>query len=137
MPLDHSTKSAIATTSAPAAIGPYSQAIRIGNTIFTSGQVALDPATGNLVAGDIEAQTTRVLDNLQAVLAAAGLDFTHVVKTTVFLKDMADFAAMNALYATRFAPEGVTAPARSTVQVAALPKNALVEIECIAIAPTT
>jgi 2-iminobutanoate/2-iminopropanoate deaminase len=76
-----------------------------------------------------------VLDNLQAVLAAAGLDFAHVVKTTVFLKDMADFAAMNALYATRLAPEGITAPARSTVQVAALPKDALVEIECIAIAP--
>jgi 2-iminobutanoate/2-iminopropanoate deaminase len=136
MSIDHTAKSAIATTAAPAAIGPYSQAIRIGNTLYTSGQVALDPATGQLVPGGIEAQTTRVLDNLQAVLAAAGLDFAHVVKTTVFLKDMADFAAMNALYATRFAPEGVTAPARSTVQVAALPKDALVEIECIAIAPS-
>ena len=136
MPLDHPTKSAIATTAAPAAIGPYSQAVHIGNVLYPSGQVALDPATGALVPGGIEAQTTRVLDNLQAVLAAAGLDFAHVVKTTVFLKDMADFAAMNALYATRFAPEGVTAPARSTVQVAALPKDALVEIECIAIAPS-
>jgi 2-iminobutanoate/2-iminopropanoate deaminase len=129
-------RSAIATTNAPAAIGPYSQAIRIGNVLYTSGQVALDPATGELVAGGIEAQTTRVLENLKAVLTAAGLDFAHVVKTTVFLKDMADFAAMNALYATRFAPEGITAPARSTVQVAALPKDALVEIECIAVAPS-
>jgi len=136
MPLDRPAKSAIATTAAPAAIGPYSQAVRIGNTVYTSGQVALDPASGELVAGGIDAQTTRVLENLKAVLAAAGLDFAHVVKTTVFLKDMADFAAMNALYAKYFAPEGVVAPARSTVQVAALPKGALVEIECIAITPT-
>jgi 2-iminobutanoate/2-iminopropanoate deaminase len=135
MPLDHPAKSAIATTAAPAAIGPYSQAIRIGNTVYTSGQVALDPATGDLVAGGIDAQTTRVLENLKAVLSAAGLDFAHVVKTTVFLKDMADFAAMNALYAKYFAPEGIVAPARSTVQVAGLPKGALVEIECIAITP--
>jgi 2-iminobutanoate/2-iminopropanoate deaminase len=133
MSLDHSTKSAIATTAAPAAIGPYSQAIRIGNTVYTSGQVALDPATGDLIAGGIDAQTIRVLDNLKAVLAAAGLNFAHVVKTTVFLKDMADFAAMNALYAKYFAPEGIVAPARSTIQVAALPKGALVEIECIAV----
>jgi 2-iminobutanoate/2-iminopropanoate deaminase len=133
MPLDHPAKSAIATTAAPAAIGPYSQAIRIGSILYTSGQVALDPATGELVAGGIEAQTTRVLENLKAVLVAAGLDFAHVVKTTVFLKDMADFAAMNTLYAHYFAPEGVVAPARSTVQVAGLPKGALVEIECIAI----
>ncbi len=136
MPLDRPAKSAIATTAAPAAIGPYSQAVRIGNTVYTSGQVALDPASGELVAGGIDAQTTRVLENLKAVLAAAGLDFAQVVKTTVFLKDMADFAAMNALYAKYFAPEGVVAPARSTVQVAALPKGALVEIECIAITPT-
>jgi 2-iminobutanoate/2-iminopropanoate deaminase len=133
MSLDHPTKSAIATTAAPAAIGPYSQAVHIGNLLYTSGQVALDPATGNLVSGGIEAQTTRVLANLKAVLAAAGLDFAHVVKTTVFLKDMADFAAVNALYAQSFAPEGVVPPARSTVQVAALPKDALVEIECIAV----
>ena len=136
MSLDHSTKSAIATTAAPAAIGPYSQAIRIGNTVYTSGQVALDPATSELIAGGIDAQTIRVLDNLKAVLAAAGLNFAHVVKTTVFLKDMADFAAMNTLYAKYFAPEGTVAPARSTVQVAGLPKGALVEIECIAIAPS-
>ena len=126
------SKSAIATKDAPAAIGPYSQAIRTGDTVFTSGQVALDPATGNLVSGGIAEQTTRVLDNLKAVLTAAGLDLSHVIKTTVFLKDMADFAAMNAIYATYFAPAGVVAPARSTVQVAALPKNGLVEIECIA-----
>jgi 2-iminobutanoate/2-iminopropanoate deaminase len=125
-------KTAISTKDAPAAIGPYSQAVRTGDTIYTSGQVALDPATGDLIAGDITAQTTRALENLKAVLAAAGLDLTHVVKTTVFLKDMKDFAAMNAIYARYFAPEGVVAPARSTVQVAALPKDGLVEIECIA-----
>ncbi len=130
-----STKLAIATTDAPAAIGPYSQAIRTGDTLYTSGQIPIDPSTGELVAGAIDVQTTRALDNLKAVLAAASLDFAHVVKTTVFLKDMADFAAMNAIYATYFAPEGVVAPARSTVQVAALPKGALVEIECIAKAP--
>jgi 2-iminobutanoate/2-iminopropanoate deaminase len=129
MPIE---KLAIATTDAPAAIGPYAQAIRSGDTLFTSGQIPIDPATGNLVPGDITAQTTQVCKNLQAVLAAAGLDFTHVVKTTVFLKSMADFAAMNAVYASYFAPEGVAPPARSTVQVAALPKDALVEIECIA-----
>jgi 2-iminobutanoate/2-iminopropanoate deaminase len=132
MPLDTVTKSAIATTDAPAAIGPYSQAIRSGDLVFTSGQVAIDPTTGNLVDGGIEAHTTRVLENLKAVLAASGLTFADVIKTTVFLKDMADFAAMNTLYARYFAPEGVTAPARSTVQVCALPKNSLVEIECIA-----
>jgi 2-iminobutanoate/2-iminopropanoate deaminase len=136
MPLDHPTKSAIATTAAPAAIGPYSQAVRIGNTLYTSGQIPIDPATGNLVPGGIAEQTTRVLDNLKAVLAAAGLNLSHVVRTTVYLKDLADFAAMNALYATYFAPPGVVAPARSTVQVAALPKDALVEIDCIAHAPS-
>jgi 2-iminobutanoate/2-iminopropanoate deaminase len=125
-------KTAIATKDAPAAIGPYSQAVRVGDTLFTSGQVALDPATGNLVPGGIVEQTTRVLENLKAVLAAAGIDFVHVVKTTVFLKDMKDFAAMNEIYAHYFAPHGVVPPARSTVQVAALPKDALVEIECIA-----
>jgi 2-iminobutanoate/2-iminopropanoate deaminase len=129
------TKTAIATTDAPAAIGPYTQAIRIGDTLFTSGQIPLDPATGNLVPGDITAQTTQVCENLKAVLAKAGVDFTHVVKTTVFLKFMDHFAAMNAVYATYFAPAGAVPPARSTVQVAALPKDALVEIECIAIDP--
>ena len=125
-------KTAIATKDAPAAIGPYSQAVRVGDMLFTSGQVALDPATGNLVPGGIEAQTTRVLENLKAVLGAAGIDLVHVVKTTVFLKDMKDFAAMNTIYGKYFAPEGVVPPARSTVQVAALPKDALVEIECVA-----
>jgi 2-iminobutanoate/2-iminopropanoate deaminase len=125
-------KNAIATNDAPAAIGPYSQAIRVGGMLFTSGQVGLDPKTGEMVPGGIEAQTTRVLENLKAVLAKAGLDMVHVVKTTVFLQNMSDFAAMNAIYAKYLASEGVAAPARSTVQVAGLPKGALVEIECIA-----
>ena len=129
MPID---KTAIATTDAPAAIGPYTQAIRTGDFVFTSGQVALEPATGQLVSGGITEQTERVIANLRGVLTAAGLSFANVVKTTVFLKDMRDFAAMNEVYARAFASEGVIAPARSTVQVAALPKDALVEIECIA-----
>ncbi len=133
MPID---KTAISTNDAPGAIGPYSQAIRSGGMLFTSGQIPTDPATGALVPGGIAEQTTRVCRNLQAVLAAAGLTFAHVVKTTVFLKSMADFAAMNAIYATFFAPEGTVPPARSTVQVAALPKDALVEIECIARIPS-
>jgi 2-iminobutanoate/2-iminopropanoate deaminase len=126
------TKTAISTPDAPAAIGPYTQAVRVGDLLFTSGQVALDPATANLVAGGIVEQTTQVLKNLKAVLAAAGLGFEDVFKTTVFLKDMKDFAAMNKIYAKSFAPDGVVAPARSTVQVAGLPKDGLVEIECIA-----
>ena len=126
------SKTAISTKDAPAAIGPYSQAVRVGDTLFTSGQVALDPHTGNLVPGGIVEQTTRVLENLKAVLGAAGIDMIHVVKTTVFMKDLKDFAAMNAIYAKYFAPEGVVPPARSTVQVAALPKDALIEIECVA-----
>jgi 2-iminobutanoate/2-iminopropanoate deaminase len=129
-------KTAVSTADAPDAIGPYSQAVRVGDTLYTSGQVALDPHTGTLVPGGIEPQTTRVLENLKAVLAAAGIDLVHVVKTTVFLKDMKDFAAMNAIYARYFAPEGTVPPARSTVQVAALPKDALVEIECIAKEPS-
>jgi 2-iminobutanoate/2-iminopropanoate deaminase len=125
-------KTVISTDSAPAAIGPYSQAVRTGDLVFTSGQIALDPATGQMIAGGITEQTERVLANLRGVLAAAGLTFANVVKTTVFLKDMRDFAAMNELYARAFAGEGVIAPARSTVQAAALPKDALVEIECTA-----
>jgi len=128
-------KTIISTSLAPAAIGPYSHAVRVGDTLYTSGQVALDPATGAIVAGGIREQTTRVLDNLAAVLAEAGLDLAHVVKTTVFLKNMADFAAMNEIYARYLAPEGVVPPARSTVEVARLPKDALVEIELIAIHP--
>jgi 2-iminobutanoate/2-iminopropanoate deaminase len=124
-----SAKTVIATTSAPAAIGPYSQAIRVGDTLFTSGQIPIDPATGNLVEGAIVEQTTQVFENLKAVLAEAGADFDSVVKTTVFLKNMGDFAAMNEIYAKYFT---VAPPARSTVQVAALPKDSLVEIECVA-----
>ena len=131
------TKTAIATTAAPAAIGPYSQAIRIGDTLYTSGQIPVDPATGSFVAGGIQEQTTQVLENLKAILAQAGLDMIHVVKTTVFLKDMKDFAAMNEVYAKYLARTGVVPPARSTVQVAALPKDALVEIEVIAKEDTT
>jgi len=130
--MQNTGKNAIATNDAPAAIGPYSQAIRVGDMLFTSGQVGLDPKTGEMVAGGITEQTTRVLENLKAVLAKAGLDMVHVVKTTVFLQSMSDFAAMNAVYAKYLAPEGVAAPARSTVAVAGLPKGALVEIECIA-----
>jgi 2-iminobutanoate/2-iminopropanoate deaminase len=127
-----SSKIAISTQNTPAAIGPYSQAIRIGDLIYTSGQVALNPATGQIVFGGIAEQTTRVLENLKAVLEAAGTDLSHVVKTVVFLKDMNDFAAMNATYGKYLAPEGTVAPARSTVEVARLPKDALVEIEVIA-----
>jgi 2-iminobutanoate/2-iminopropanoate deaminase len=125
-------KTIISTKDAPAAIGPYSQAVQVGNFLFTSGQVALDPATGQVVAGGIAEQTTRVMENLIAVLAAAGLGMTDVVKTTVFLKNMNDFAAMNEIYAKHFAPEGAVPPARSTVEVARLPKDVLVEIEVIA-----
>ena len=125
-------KTMISTAEAPAAIGPYSQAVRVGDTLYTSGQVALDPTTGTIVSGGIREQTVRVLENLAAVLAEAGLDMAHVIKTTVFLKNMADFATMNEVYATYLAPEGVVPPARSTVEVARLPKDALVEIELIA-----
>jgi 2-iminobutanoate/2-iminopropanoate deaminase len=125
-------KVAISTMDAPAAIGPYSQAVRVGDTLFASGQVALDPATGQLVPGGVTEQTIRVLENVKAVLAEAGLDLMHVVKTTVFLKSMGDFAAMNAVYERYLAPAGVVPPARSTVAVAGLPKDALVEIEVIA-----
>jgi 2-iminobutanoate/2-iminopropanoate deaminase len=130
--MSNQDKSAISTNEAPAAIGPYSQAVRVGDMLFASGQVALDPATGQLVTGGIAEQTTRALENIKAVLAKAGLGMAHVVKTTVFLKTMSDFAAMNAVYAKYLAPEGVVAPARSTVAVAGLPKDALVEIEVIA-----
>lgn len=126
------TRTRIHTEHAPAAVGPYSQAIRTGNIVFTAGQIALDPATGKLVANDITAQTERVLQNLQAVLEAAGSGLTHVVKTTVFLQDMGEFAAMNAVYG-RYFPE--LPPARSTVAVAGLPLGARVEIEAVALVP--
>jgi 2-iminobutanoate/2-iminopropanoate deaminase len=125
-------KTVISTKEAPAAIGPYSQAVRSGDTLFASGQIGLDPVTGQLVSGGVAEQTKRVFENIKAVLAKAGLDLTHVVKTTVFLKSMGDFAAMNEVYATYLAPEGVVPPARSTVAVAGLPKDALVEIEVVA-----
>lgn len=117
------------TSKAPAAIGPYSQAIRAGNFLFASGQLGLDPATGNLAEG-IEAQTRQALANLQAVLAEAGATVEHVVKTTIFLADLSHFATVNALYGEIFK---TAPPARSTVQVAALPKGGLVEIEVIAL----
>ena len=122
------TRDAIATTGAPAAIGPYSQAIAIDGLVFCSGQLGLDPATGTLVEG-MEAQAERSLQNLAAVLQAAGLVMADVVKTTIFLADIRDFAAVNAVYG-RFMPD--PPPARSTVAVAALPKGGLVEIEAIA-----
>jgi 2-iminobutanoate/2-iminopropanoate deaminase len=126
-------KSAVSTENAPAAIGPYSQAIEIGEMIYTSGQVGLDPKTGQMVEGGIREQTVRVLENLKAVLAAVRSDLQKVVKTTVYLKNMSDFAAMNEIYATYLAKDGWVAPARSTVEVARLPKDALVEIEVIAL----
>ncbi len=123
-------KNRIHTNNAPAAVGPYSQAIRVGDFIFTAGQVALDPASGELVGSDVAAQTEQVMRNLTAVLTAAGTGLEHVIKTTVFLLSMGDFAAMNAVYARHF-PEPF--PARSTVEVGALPKGGLVEIECVAL----
>jgi len=122
-------REAIVTDAAPAAIGPYSQAIRAGSLLFVSGQIPLDPATGAMVAGDIAAQTHRVFANLKAILEAAGASFDHVVRTTVYLADMNDFATVNEIYATYFSSP---APARATVQAARLPKDARVEIDVIA-----
>jgi len=124
-------KKIVSTSDAPAAVGPYSQAIRSGNLLFCAGQIPLDPRTGQLVTGDIATQTRRVLDNISALLKAAHLTFGHVVKTTIFLTDMNDFQTVNEIYATYFREEP---PARSTVAVAALPKGAKVEIEVIAAA---
>lgn len=123
-------KKIVSTKKAPKAIGPYSQAIRTDNLVFTAGQVGLDPATMELVDGGVEAQTRQVLTNLRHVLEKADSGLNYVVKTTVFLQDMSDFARMNSVYA-EFFPENP--PARSTVQVAGLPKGALVEIECVAL----
>ncbi|OFW05581.1 MAG: hypothetical protein A3H96_10975 [Acidobacteria bacterium RIFCSPLOWO2_02_FULL_67_36] len=122
-------RQAVATSSAPKAIGPYSQAIRAGSLLFLSGQVALDPATGHLVEGDIAAQTHRVFKNLGAILEAAGASFDHVVRTTVYLADMNDFGVVNEVYGGYFSSP---APARATVQVARLPKDARIEIDLIA-----
>lgn len=123
-------KEKVSTSKAPAAIGPYSQAIRIGNFVYTSGQIPLDPATGQLVEGDIKAQTRQVLTNVKAILEAAGTSLANVVKTTVFLKNMADFAAMNEVYAEFFSEPF---PARSAIGVVALPKDVAVEIETVAV----
>ena len=122
-------KTVISTTNAPAAIGPYSQAIRIGNFVFTSGQIPIDPATGSFVEGGIKEQTRQSLLNVKAVLNEAGTTMDHVIKTTVFMADMNDFAEMNSVYAEFF---NAPYPARSAVAVKTLPKGALIEIEVIA-----
>jgi 2-iminobutanoate/2-iminopropanoate deaminase len=124
-------KKIISTTDAPAAVGPYSQAVRAGNFIFCSGQIPLDPKGGQMVQGDITAQTRRVMENIGAVLRAEGLTFENIVKTTIFLTNLGDFQTVNDLYGSYFKSDP---PARSTVQVAALPKGASIEIEVIAVA---
>lgn len=123
-------KKVIATTNAPAAIGPYSQAVQVGNILFASGQLGIDPVTGNFVEGAVKEQTAQAFKNVKAILTEAGYDISDVVKTTVFLADMGDFTAMNEVYASQF--EGAF-PARSAVAVKTLPKNGLVEIEVIAV----
>lgn len=123
-------KTIINTTNAPAPIGPYSQAVKAGNFLFVSGQIALDPKTGELVIGDIPSETKLVMENLKAILTEAGTDFTSVVKSTIFLKDMGNFATVNEIYGSYFT---ANFPARETVQAAALPKNVNVEISVIAV----
>ena len=122
----------VSTKDAPQAIGPYSQAIKANGFVFTSGQIAIDPATQNVIPGDVAAQTDRVLRNVSEILEAAGSGLGNVVRSTVFLKNMNDFAAMNAVYASYFEREDAPLPARSTVEVARLPKDVLVEIELVA-----
>jgi 2-iminobutanoate/2-iminopropanoate deaminase len=124
-------KKIISTSEAPATIGPYSQAVRSGNFLFCSGQIPLDPKSGQIVSGGIAAQTRRVLDNIGAVLKAEGLTFENIVKTTIFLTDLGDFQTVNEIYGSYFKQQP---PARSTVQVSALPKGAKIEIEVIAVA---
>jgi 2-iminobutanoate/2-iminopropanoate deaminase len=124
-------KKIISTTDAPAALGPYSQAVRVGSTVYCAGQIPLDPKTGQIVSGGIDAQTRRVLDNVTAVLSADGLTLENIVKTTIFLMDLNDFQTVNEIYGSYFNQQP---PARSTVQVAGLPKGARVEIEVIAVA---
>ena len=123
-------KEIISTKNAPVAIGPYSQAIKVGNLLFSSGQIPLDPSTGELVNSDIKAATRRVLENLRGILEEAGTSFENVIKTVIYLKDMEDFAAVNKIYSEYFTTRE---PARSCVQVAKLPKDAMVEIEVIAL----
>jgi len=123
------TKTIVKPAGSPAAVGPYNHAVRVGELLFCAGQIPLDPASGNLVAGDIQAQTERVLKNVKAILDDQNLTFAHVVKSTVFLTNLADFAGMNEIYAKYFTGDF---PARSTIQVAALPKGANVEIEVVA-----
>jgi 2-iminobutanoate/2-iminopropanoate deaminase len=125
-------RSIISTDGAPAAIGPYAQGVRVGNLIFSAGQGGLDPITGQVVSGGIKEQTERTIANLKAVLEAGGSSLSQVVKATVYLKDMNDFAAMNAVYASFFQSDTDTLPARTTVEVARLPRNLLVEIEVVA-----
>jgi 2-iminobutanoate/2-iminopropanoate deaminase len=125
-------RSIITTDGAPAAIGPYAQGVRVGNLIFTAGQGGLDPITGQVVPGGVKEQTERTIANLKAVLEAGGSSLGQVVKATVFLKDINDFAAMNAVYATFFEGDSDTLPARTTVEVSRLPRNLLVEIEVVA-----
>jgi 2-iminobutanoate/2-iminopropanoate deaminase len=127
-------KKIVSTTEAPAAVGPYSQAVRVGPLLFTAGQIPLDPQSGQIVSQDVAEQTRRVLDNLTAVLKAEGMDFSNIVKTTVFMTNLGDFQTMNEVYAGYFKDEP---PARSTVQVSALPKGAQVEIELVAAASRT
>jgi 2-iminobutanoate/2-iminopropanoate deaminase len=126
------SKQAIATDKAPAAIGPYSQGVRVGNLLFTAGQAGVDPVTQQVVAGGITEQTTRTFENLKAILDAGGSSLAKVVKASVFLKDMNDFAAMNAVYSTYFGEVDGPLPARTTVEAARLPKDVLVEIDMIA-----
>ena len=126
-------KEQVRTQGAPQAIGPYSQAVKSGGLLFASGQVALDPTTGSIVAGGIVEQTERVMKNITAVLEASGTSLDKVIKSTVFLKDMGDFAKMNEIYGRYVSGDGKVAPARSTVEVSRLPKDALVEIEVIAL----
>jgi 2-iminobutanoate/2-iminopropanoate deaminase len=127
---DHAHRQVVSTSDAPAAIGPYSQAVIAGDLLFTAGQIPLDPATMKVVEGDVTVQAERVMKNLEAVLTAAGTTFAHIVKTTCFLADLNDFPAFNAVYGQYF---GDDAPARSTVQVAKLPMGSLVEVECVAV----
>ncbi|KMP11601.1 dfrA [Candidatus Nitromaritima sp. SCGC AAA799-C22] len=127
-------KRIIITDRAPAAIGPYSQAVRVGDFLYTSGQIALDPATGEMLSGEIEQETEQTLKNIEAILEADGLDLNHVVKTTVYLADLDHFVRMNQVYETFFS---ANKPARACVQVAALPKGAKVEIDAIAVTTST